>query len=296
MNMDCCCFTCDSTKTASTSSTSTKYTTKIPREFKISHIVRDLLSKNKKDYIISIIQQNNYDIFCISETWLWCENNDDELQIPFNMLRQNRKEIKNYHTRGGGLLIYYKEQYDVTCHDSPFPSPVESIKISIKPPFLPTIYLYLIYRVSTVKKVFIEQLHKEILTTNNNETIVIGDLNYDILNPDNQTRELMSTMNQLGFHQLIKQATRITDKTKTLIDLIFTNRPTLKVKSGVIDECVADHNLIYTVRRKLKTQKCPLKSVEIRTFKNTVHTLLNTTQHNTFIFIYFFTQHSTTRS
>ena len=52
-----------------------------------------------------------------------------------------------------------------------------------------------------------------------------------------------------GLHQLINEPTRITEKTSTTIDLIFTNEPDKIVCSGVSHVGISDHSLIYAFRK-----------------------------------------------
>ena len=55
------------------------------------------------------------------------------------------------------------------------------------------------------------------------------------------TNILAEIMNTLQFEQLIKEPTRVTATTKTLIDLAFTNKPELINGSGVIHLGISDH-------------------------------------------------------
>jgi hypothetical protein len=70
-----------------------------------------------------------------------------------------------------------------------------------------------------------------------NEIILIGDFNCDwSLEKDNlnsQTNKLVDLSNLFQLAQFIKQPTRITQTTSTLIDLAFRNRPEIVLASGV---------------------------------------------------------------
>jgi hypothetical protein len=235
-----------------------------------------LLSKSKLDDVHHAIIHHDFDIFCVSETWLTNKIMDEELALPgYHLLRQDRPGVKTHKQRGGGVLIFIKDEYTTQCHDTSFSLPVESLKISIQKPYLPQIFLFLIYRVSTTKKIFLKELEKEIENVGNNELIVIGDLNCDYLKPDSMTIELKSLLNKNNLTQLIKEPTRITENSQTLIDLIITNKPQLNTINGVLREVIADHDMIYTVRKKQRTSKCPIKSIKIRSFKNINTELLN---------------------
>ena len=68
--------------------------------------------------------------------------------------------------------------------------------------------------------------------------------------------------------QLIKKPTRVTAKTRTLIDVIITQLGNTNVTtSGVIHLGISDHSLVYTCR-KISTQREKPKIVETRQFKH----------------------------
>ena len=58
----------------------------------------------------------------------------------------------------------------------------------------------------------------------------------------------------LGLQQLIKVPTRITYSTSILIDHILTNSSEKVVQTGIIEESLSDHQLIFC-NRKIKRQK-----------------------------------------
>ena len=66
---------------------------------------------------------------------------------------------------------------------------------------------------------------------------------------DNSTNILSNIAEVYGLDQLITEYTRITDKSSTLIDLIFTNTPDRVVCSGVSHIGISDHGLVYAFRK-----------------------------------------------
>ena len=67
--------------------------------------------------------------------------------------------------------------------------------------------------------------------------ILVGDLNCDLLNPDSGTKDGRALIDLGEVHQLsnlIKEPTRITSTSTTLIDVIFTSKPRF-LSSGVND-------------------------------------------------------------
>ena len=89
------------------------------------------------------------------------------------------------------------------------------------------------------------------LDLTNLEFFLLGDMNADMAstNYDNNVHQLINIADIYGLHQLICEPTRITDKSSTLIDLIYTNCPERVVCSGVAHISISDHSLVYAFRK-----------------------------------------------
>ena len=59
--------------------------------------------------------------------------------------------------------------------------------------------------------------------------------------------KLLNFLRTLDFSQLIKEPTRVTDKSRTLIDVILVNNEHRIVDSGVVPVSLSDHFLIFCV-------------------------------------------------
>ena len=69
------------------------------------------------------------------------------------------------------------------------------------------------------------------------------------------TKELIELLDVYQLKQLIKKPTRVTAKTRTLIDVIITQFGNTNVTTyGVIHLGISDHSLVYTCR-KISTQR-----------------------------------------
>ena len=66
-----------------------------------------------------------------------------------------------------------------------------------------------------------------------------------------ETKKLYDLANLFQFEQLIKEPTRITGPSQTLIGLIFSNRPQTTIKSVVDRVGMSDHSLIYIHRKSI---------------------------------------------
>ena len=71
----------------------------------------------------------------------------------------------------------------------------------------------------------------------------------DLTNSNNDTRLLNNITEIYDLTQLIQEATRITENTSTLLDVIYTNCPNKIVCSGVSHIGISDHSLVFTYRK-----------------------------------------------
>ncbi|MGL5624045.1 endonuclease/exonuclease/phosphatase family protein [Cetobacterium sp.] len=92
----------------------------------------------------------------------------------------------------------------------------------------------------------------------NKEVILLGDFN---VNWDNKSdrKKLKEITDYFGFTQIIDDPTRITSRSKTRIDLVFSNKPERIVKSHNFLTGLSDHNAIF-ISRKLTKKRFNLKS------------------------------------
>ena len=116
-----------------------------------------------------------------------------------------------------------------------------------------------------------EELVKK-MDSENKEVILIGDFNCDWSqivnnNANSQTKKFVELTKTLQFEQLIKEPTRVTESSKTQIDLAFTNKPEIVTNSGVVHLGISDHSLIF-IQRKISIQRKAPKIIKKRKFKN----------------------------
>ena len=102
----------------------------------------------------------------------------------------------------------------------------------------------------------------------NKPIIILGDLNCDGL--DSSCREyaaINSFIREMNLQQLLKEPTRITATTESLLDVILVSDPSSVRKSGVINNPIRDHLPVYVVL-KLKSPKISPHYVTVRSYKN----------------------------
>ncbi len=102
----------------------------------------------------------------------------------------------------------------------------------------------------------------------NKEVYILGDLNCNMLEPTLlSTKKLNETLELYQLHQLIKNPTRVTELSSSLLDVCTTSNPEHISYSGVLHFGISDHSLIYTIR---KINVKPTESqcyIEFRNFK-----------------------------
>ena len=97
--------------------------------------------------------------------------------------------------------------------------------------------------------------------------VITGDLNFD-LKPSNKpvsTKRFINIAKKFSLRQIIDKFTRITEHSKTLIDLFFTSRPDLYV-SGVIPVGFSDHSAIFAVSKLHGLKPPPPRVIDTRNF------------------------------
>ena len=237
---------------------------KLQRGFKIGHVnERNILTKNKLHDTHEVILFHDFDVFACTETWLKPPIHDDELNLQnYNIFRQDRPGAKT----GGGIMIYVKDCYEVTVIPTKYSAPLESLEIKIRNANMKPTHLIVIYRPKETPITLLQQMETDLISHSDKHTFLIGDFNIDNAKSTSLSCSLKSLVERNGFHQLINQPTRITEHSETIIDLIITNIAHLCSSFGVQSCTIADHELIYVVKKKPKDYRQPPKMINARDF------------------------------
>ena len=235
---------------------------------KIAHLNVRSLSQHWDEFQI-LIQDNPFDVMCLTETWLKPRMTDSELHLDgYNLIRNDRTE-----KGGGGTAIYYNsklmvhQRTDINCGLD-----VEAILLEITFPNRSRVLVCSAYCADqTLYKDFKPCLETMLdrASSENIELLFLGDFSQDLL-PKRLTadaRDLRQTFSTYQLTQLIKSPTRITNRSKTLIDHIYTSDSNKVIASGVSQCAISDHSLIYLVHR-CKKLRGPSKVINYRNFKN----------------------------
>ena len=240
----------------------------LKRGMKIAHLnINRLL--NKVDGVRELLIKFKLDILALSETWLTTDISDDEINIPgYLIARKDRSNSSKL--RGGGVMFYVRENIHFTLRADLTPSDSEYIWIEITQPKCKPLLVASIYKPpdSSVSHL-INSLNRNFNDISDRyNTVLLGDFNVDQLSRNNQNKLMLGSFAiENDLKQLIKTPTRVTQNSKTLIDLIYVSDSHRFIQSGVIFSTLSDHSLTYCVM-KCGVPKQPPRKFEYRSFKS----------------------------
>ena len=226
---------------------------------KTAHLNIRSLPKHLDELKIFLLD-HPFDIISLNETWL---NSSWTAIDGYNLVRYDRPDEQ----RGSGVAIYYKSKFNVRPRPGIPTHGFETVWIEINFPNKSELLVSALYRPPNVDlNNFIPNLEKtvDVASSKRDEILLLGDLNYD-LSPEklpHGTKEVIKLFNIYQFSQLIEDPTRITEISKTLIDVALTTNADKIVTSGVLNRSISDHQLVYIVRRakiprgEIKTARC----------------------------------------
>ena len=125
---------------------------------------------------------------------------------------------------------------------------------------------------------FIEKLRNELSEIQESaEVILLGDFNVDYQLRSTAKSRLQTLARAFSLEQLITSATRITQSSKSTIDLIFVNNIHRERASGVYSLDISDHSLIFCViKAGVAKSGGNYRDINHRCYKITINTILKT--------------------
>ena len=237
-------------------------------KFKAAHLNVRSLPKNIVEFS-DIISKTDFDIVAVSETWLSKKTPLDRYTLDnFNIFRNDRKN-----KRGGGVALFCRDHYKAKIIKTPCDKEIPEmlwleVKVGIN-----NVAIGVLYKQPKIPHSVFVNLYECLvgIYAKYEHTILLGDFNVNILEPNSpSTKSLLDNFTEpFSLQQIINKPTRITDKSKTLIDLIFVNKPNNAIFSSCCDAPgVSDHHFTY-LAYSLKKEKFKPFSVTKRDFKNT---------------------------
>lgn len=213
-------------------------------------------------------------ILGITESWLNNNYKNSHLKIPaYNFERVDRedKELPANKTTGGGIIIYikqdliYKRRTDLESKD------IESVWIELCPPKRPKHLLCTAYRNPDYDlKQWIESFETQLTNAylEGHQLSIMGDFNIDLSSNNSNSKEWLDFTSIFQLTQLIKEPTRVTATTSTLIDHFFTTNPD-KVRAVKVAKIgLSDHYPICAVLKSCFGLKNCHTSITYRSYKD----------------------------
>ena len=194
----------------------------VKRGLRIANLnIRHILPKiDEIKYMLN--GKRSVDVLGICETFLKDDIDDNQLMIDgFSIERRDRKE-----KGGGGVLVYISNNLPFERRRDLETSGIESLWIQINLPHSKPILFRSLYRPPNSLSEWFNRFEHEISTASledDIEIILAGDFNIDLLKSQNS--EWQTLYELYSFEQLINKATRVSDKSQTLIDHVYTNKP-----------------------------------------------------------------------
>ncbi|KAF0289753.1 hypothetical protein FJT64_012004 [Amphibalanus amphitrite] len=216
------------------------------------------------DEINLLLQREQLDLLCLSESWLTEATDNSMLLVPgYAITRRDRGTKK----AGGGVAILHR------CTLS-----VERLRVAAGGSALETLWLRVTGRSSVVAGVIyrppssppastLDDLHHQLTSVLALDLPVylLGDTNFDVLRPLKAgVAAYTELLSDLTLRQLITTPTH-PGPTPSLIDHVITNRPELTNDPRVTPCNISDHDLISVRVTKVKMQRAP----EIITVRST---------------------------
>jgi hypothetical protein len=234
----------------------------------IGHLnVRSMVSREKFILVSHTITFNDYDIFAISETWLDSSITDMDIHIPgYVMFRQDRDK------KGGGLAVYVKDIYKASVIKKSSlvtENLFQQLWIKVQCKKLKSFLLCAAYRPPDTPIGFLDDLGNALIDCllPGLEVILVGDLNCNLMDSCVSGRALSDFCVEFNLTQLVKEPTRVTDTSQTLIDVALTTNTNIIDTCDVKPAALSDHSLVCLIL-KLKSPRPRCTFITTRSYKN----------------------------
>ena len=213
--------------------------------------------------------ERDFDILTISETWFTSSVSNSVVEIPgYKVYRLDRLG-----KAGAGVCAYVKSTLKVKVLKDLTEiseSGLHQLWIQVQNKKLRSLLVCIVYRPPEIGIACLENelLPKYIEALSRNKDIVLtGDLNCDLLSNNPRGEALLSFCATVNATQLIDKPTRVTENSRSLLDVILVSDPVLVKSSGVLEITISDHFLVYVVINLRSPKQAPTYIVT-RTFRN----------------------------
>lgn len=221
---------------------------------------------NKFQDFSHFIRNESFTFIALTETWLQPDLPDSSLFITgYNILRKDRA------SRGGGVALYI--QGHITCSMLQLPlegsSSVEFLLVKAIINKIP-VGIAVVYRPNNLDYCDLGIISDVIVCFQSNnieKLLILGDFNVNLLDDSISSRFMRELVFQHDCSQLVKDPTRVTCHSQSLLDVVITNFSENDVSAEVSEICFSDHNAIIGYIN-IKYAKPPVVTKAVRSFRD----------------------------
>ena len=186
-------------------------------------------------------------------------NSEHEIsQINFIIIEQIKSFENSLHLyidrlnkAGGGVCVFASDRFKIERLDdqsSISPSGLHQLWLKVQVRNCKSFIICTVYRPPTTSlNCFDEELSGTIISalSVNKDIYILGDLNCNVLNPnDAASQTLINFCTAFNLTQMVKQPTRITETSATLIDVILASNTDLVKDVKVLPCSISDHDIV----------------------------------------------------
>ena len=187
---------------------------------------------NKLDDITILLRDQQLDILCLSETWLWPQISDQLLAFPgYCILRRDRDS-----RRGGGVAILHRSEMQVQRMQMPADGPLETLWVSVSWSGGRPTTVGVVYRPpDSPETSSLERLQEQLQAArcHGRPVFLLGDVNLNVLDTAApRIRRYLSMIGELSMAQLVDRPTHL-HPVPTALDHVLTDQrdPAPRLKS-----------------------------------------------------------------
>jgi hypothetical protein len=208
--------------------------------------IRSINNREKKEELHCFLVEKSIDVLGVTESWTTDEIEDAEIQMEgYKCFRKDRRGKNNKKARGGGVLMYVRE--DMVAYEVENEEPgCEALLVGVKKSPKEELFIGVAYKSPRAEAEEVENLYKYIRRHVDKPLVLMGDFNYgdidwETLDTMGEGKEFLDLIQDCFLMQHVKEATR----SDRILDLILSTEPEL-VEEVMICCPIAnsDHNVI----------------------------------------------------
>ena len=184
----------------------------------------------KHDDIMVLLNNSELDYLGLTESWLNASTSDNELSVDgYSMLRCDRRPVLE--KGGGGILVYMRkhhcfkgiESWNLICQDVEWVWSLLSFK-HMRPTYICTLYRPPSGSIPAFQQL-LESKVLDLYADGMVDILILCDANIDVSKKTSPAaKSFLNFLSNLGLSQMIKDPTRVTQNTQSLINHCITNK------------------------------------------------------------------------